>query len=208
MPLLFDYACLVSWIGPISWLTYHQVMTSNYWQKILPLTACNDTNLAMCFMTIPRKWSGFWILWEGRIDCLRLCIEQSGIWERGPVGIKNAKFVILNLLGANYWQITNGNDTMNPIPNRDYHIWKRGFFLETIPLCLPSVVWNVGSFHGWAADDLREYTRCHYILLDSTISLYNSYSQRCGTLRSIDVSSDRLQFVGKFRWVCIRNDYW
>ena len=59
MPLLFDYACLVSWIGPISWLTWFEVMTSNYEQKILPLTASNGTNLAMCFMH-PKEM--IWIL--------------------------------------------------------------------------------------------------------------------------------------------------
>ena len=171
MPLLFDYACWVSWIGPISCLTWVQVMTSNYGQKILLLTACNDTNLAMCFMTIPRKWFGFWILWEGRIDWLRLCIEKSGIWGKWkrPSRSQKRKICLLKfarskLLANDKWECWH------------YHISRRGFFLKTIPPCLPSVVWNVGSLHGWAADDLREYTRCHHILFDSTISLYNSYS--------------------------------
>ena len=143
-------------------------MTSNYWQKILPLIACNDTNLAMCFW----KWSGFWILWEGRIDWLRLSIEQSGIWERGPVGIKNAKFVILNLLGANYWQIT------NPIVNatkvllstviitfeKEASFWKQSHFA-----CLP-----LSEMSGPSMDEqLMTFVNILGVITFSSIVLYH-----------------------------------
>ena len=54
----------------------------------------------------------------GLTDCdSALNKAGSGKSERGPVGVKNAKFVFLNLLVANYWQMTNGNDTMHHIPN-------------------------------------------------------------------------------------------
>ena len=86
-------------------------MTSNYGQKILLLTACNDTNLAMCFMTIPRTDLDFGFCERvGLTDCdYALKKAGSGESERGPVGVKNAKFVSLNLLVANYWQMRNGN---------------------------------------------------------------------------------------------------